>query len=60
MFNELSNACSELYKCDCQDVFFDLLRPELNHEGVVFFFQNVFTPIIVAIQKHFTPAEQIL
>lgn len=49
MFNELSNGCSELYKCDCQDVFFDLLCPELNHEGVVFFFQNVFQPIVSAI-----------
>lgn len=38
MFTELTNMVSELYKCDCQDVFFDLLSPELNIEGVVFFF----------------------
>ena len=60
MFNELTNACSEMYKCDCQDVFFDLLCPELNLEGVVFFYQNIFSPIVDAIQKHFAPAEQVL
>ena len=60
MFNELTTMCSELYKCDCQDVFFDLLCPELNLEGVVFFYQNIFHRIVVAIQKHFAPAEQVL
>ena len=60
MFNELTNACSEMYKCDCQDVFFDLLCPELNLEGVVFFYQNIFSPLVDAIQKHFAPAEQVL
>jgi hypothetical protein len=38
MFTELVNTASEVYKCDCQDVFFDLLCPELNIEGVVFFY----------------------
>lgn len=38
MQNELANIVSEFYKCDCQDVFFDLLCPELNLEGVVYFF----------------------
>lgn len=60
MFTELTNMVSELYKCDCQDVFFDLLCPELNIEGVVFFFQHVFSPIVQQIQKHFAPAEQII
>ena len=49
-----------MYKCDCQDVFFDLLCPELNLEGVVFFYQNTFSPTMMAIQKHFAPAEQVL
>ena len=38
MFNELANVVSELYKCDCADVFFDLLCPELNLDGVVYFY----------------------
>ena len=49
MFNELTNMVSEIYKCDCQDVFFDLLCPELNLDGVVYFYQNMFAPIMKAI-----------
>ena len=60
MFNELTNMTSELYKCDCQDVFFDLLCPELNLDGVVYFYQNIFQPLIAAIQKHFKPADLAL
>lgn len=60
MFTELTNTVSEIYKCDCQDVFFDLLCPELNIEGVVFFYQHLFPPVMLAIQKHFQPAEQVL
>jgi Mitochondria-eating protein len=57
MYNELTHRVSELFKCDCQDVFFDLLSPELNLDGVVFFFANVYTSIFKTIQKHFLPAE---
>ena len=45
---------------DRVEVFFDLLCPELNLDGVVYFYQNMFAPIVKAIQKHFAPAEQIL
>ena len=38
MQNKLSSLVSDFYKCDSQDVFFDLLCPELNLDGVVFFF----------------------
>ena len=51
---------AEFYKCDCQDVFFDFLCPELNLEGVVFFFQNTLPPIIETIDKHFQPIEATL
>lgn len=60
MFNELVHKVSELYKCECQDVFFDLLCPELNLDGVVYFYQNIFPPIERAIAKHFQPAEQAI
>lgn len=49
MFTELTNTVSEIYKCDCQDVFFDLLCPELNIEGVVFFYMHLFPPVMLAI-----------
>ena len=53
MQNELASIVAEFYKCDCQDVFFDLLCPELNLEGVVYFFQHSLTPILEIIEKHF-------
>lgn len=60
MMNELQNIVGELFKCDCQDVFFDLLCPELNLDGVVFFFQNAFTLVVETIEKHFAPVEGVL
>ena len=60
MQNELSNIVSEFYKCDCQDVFFDLLCPELNLDGVIYFFQNTIPIIVESIDKHFNPVESIL
>lgn len=46
LFNELFNEVSEFLKCDCQDCFFDLLCPELNLDGIVYFFKHSFGPII--------------
>ena len=45
LFNELQNEVSEFLKCDCMDSFFDLLCPELNLDGVVYFYKHVFGPI---------------
>ena len=60
MQNEMSNIVAEFYKCDCQDVFFDILSPELNLEGVVYFFQHTLSPLIDTIDKHFAPVEVTL
>jgi hypothetical protein len=60
MFNELTNSVSEFYKCDCQDVFFDVLSSELNLEGVVYFFNNSLPQVVSAIEKHFQPVENAL
>ena len=60
MYNELNNQVSEFYKCDCQDVFFDLLCPELNLDGVVYFYKNLFPAVVQAIEKHFEPIEKVL
>jgi hypothetical protein len=56
----MSNIVSEFYKCDCQDVFFDLLCPELNLDGVVFFYKNTIPLVVDAIEKHFLPVESVL
>lgn len=55
LFTELLNEVSEFLKCDCQDAFFDLLCPELNLEGVVYFFRKVFEPVLQQIQNYFDP-----
>jgi len=60
MQNEMASLVGEFYKCDCQDVFFDLLCPELNLEGVVYFFQHSLTPVVEAIEKYFQPVEATL
>lgn len=60
MQNEMASLVGEFYKCDCQDVFFDLLCPELNLEGVVYFFQHSLTPVVEAIEKYFHPVEATL
>ena len=53
MFNELVNTVGEFYKCDCQDVFFDVLSPELNLDGVVYFFQNTLPQVVHQLEAHF-------
>ena len=60
MLNELQNKLSEYFKCECQDVFFDLLCPELNMEGLVFFFSQSFTKIQEIINLYFDPLETLL
>ena len=41
-------------------MFFDLLSPELNLDGVVYFYQNVYAPIFQTIYKHLQPVEQAI
>lgn len=60
MSNELQNKLSEFFKCDCQDIFFDLLSPELNIEGIVFFFKTTFVKIQELINLYFEPLENLL
>lgn len=60
MLNELQNKLSEYFKCECQDVFFDLLCPELNMEGLVFYFKESFTKIQELINLYFDPLETLL
>lgn len=60
MFNELTNSVSEFYKCDCQDIFFDVLSTELNLEGVVYFYQHTLGEVVHLIESYFFPVEQAL
>ena len=60
MLNELQNKLSEFFKCDCQDIFFDLLSPELNIDGIVFFFKNCLLKIQDLVSNYFEPMETVL
>jgi hypothetical protein len=60
MQNELQNKLSEFFKCDCQDIFFDILSPELNIEGIVFFFKNSILKIQEMVLLYFEPMESSL
>jgi hypothetical protein len=60
MYNELQNKITEFFKCHCQDIFFDLLAPELNMDGIIFFFKTAFSKILEVLKTYFTPSENIL
>lgn len=58
MLNELTDICSQFYKCDCQDVFFEVLGPELSMEGIVYYFRTAFSRISDLVKAYFIPAEE--
>ncbi|CAG9311504.1 unnamed protein product [Blepharisma stoltei] len=60
MLNEITDICSQFYKCDCQDVFFEVLGPELSMEGIVYYFRTSFSRVNDLIKAYFTPAEETL
>lgn len=60
MSNELQNKLNEFFKCDCQDAFFDLLSPELNMDGIVFFYKNCFIKVQELVALYFEPLENLL
>jgi len=60
MVNELQNKLSEFYKCDCQDIFFDLLSPELNMDGIVYFYKNSFAKVHELVLLYFEPMEKMM
>ena len=60
MPNELVDTISQFYKCDFEDLFFDLLGTELSVEGLVYFFKNSIPKLIRCIQGYFESAEDRL
>ncbi|CAD8090906.1 unnamed protein product [Paramecium primaurelia] len=55
MANELSNSIAEFYKCECFDIFFDVLTQELNLKGIIYFFSTSMIRIDKIIQEYFQP-----
>lgn len=60
MLNELCNQTSEFYKYDCIDVFFDVLCPELNMKGIIFFFSTSYNRVSEEITNYFAPLENTI
>jgi archaellum component FlaC len=60
MLNEIADISSQFYKCDCQDIFFEMLGPELSMEGIIYFFKVSFPKVLEVIRSYFLPAEDAL
>lgn len=60
MFNELNSKMQKFFKIDCVDIFFDLLSPELNMEGIVFFYRKCFAMISDITTLYFDPVDRLL
>jgi FtsZ-binding cell division protein ZapB len=53
--NEINNLVTDFLKGDCIDIFFDVLSLELNIEGVSYFYQHLFTPLVSTVNEYFKP-----
>lgn len=60
VLTELSAATEQFYKCDCQDLFFETLSPELTIEGIIYFFKTVFAGVLEQVGQYFAPVEREL
>lgn len=53
---ELAVKLAEFYKYDCLDLFFDILCPELNMKGILYFFTSSFSKLNAVISNYLSPA----
>ena len=60
MLTELHNKISDYIKISCEDIFFDLLQPNLNMKGVVEFFRTIFLKVSDVVEKYFSPIEKTI
>ena len=60
MLTELHNKISDYIKLSCEDIFFDLLQPNLNMKGVVEFFRTIFINVSDVVEKFFMPIEMAI
>jgi len=58
--SEIAQATDQFYKCECQDVFFELLAPELSTDGITFFFKTHYSKLREMVKSYFSAAEQQL
>jgi hypothetical protein len=55
MVNELISGVAEFYKCECFDMFFDVLCPELNLKGIIFFYKASLEKVANVVEQYFEP-----
>jgi len=60
MPHELTEKTSEFNKYDCEDIFYDVLSPELNMKGCIYFFYTGFKRAKELIAHYFSHAEKCL
>ena len=60
MLTELQIKINDYIKLLCQDIFFDLLQPNLNLEGVIYFFKTIFNKINEVTKNYFSPIENVI
>lgn len=60
MLTELHNKINDYIKLSCEDIFFDLLQPNLNMKGVVEFFKIIFINLFDIVEKFFNPIEKAI
>ena len=57
MWNEIGHMTEQFYKCDCQDLFFDILSIDLSMDGVIYFFRFAFSEAKEVMSRYFAPLE---
>ncbi len=60
MLTELHNKINDYIKLSCEDIFFDLLQPNLNMKGVVEFFKIIFINLFDIVEKFFNSIEKAI
>ena len=60
MLTELQIKINDYIKLLCQDIFFDILQPNLNLEGVIYFFKTIFNKINEVTKNYFSPIENVI
>jgi hypothetical protein len=53
---ELAVKLAEFQKYDCLDLFFDVLCPELNMKGILYFYTSCFGRMTAVISGYLAPA----
>mmetsp|Transcript_19640 Transcript_19640/g.36183 ORF Transcript_19640/g.36183 Transcript_19640/m.36183 type:complete len:291 (-) Transcript_19640:7273-8145(-) len=57
VLTELINSIDAFYKCDCLDLFFEILAPELPLTEVLLFYKEAFSTLTNSVDIYFQPVE---